>query len=628
MILGMEFAIFILAASSLIASGVLFRHMRMFTFIAAACVLFEAAWLLLTCIDRVLLPQAESWLVFTLGGLLGAAILLRRVKLFRLPYQVAPRSGRRDMVVFLVMLPAVVSAWMILEHNGFTAGGSWVTHGFYNGDTMTFLSLVQRSFLTESLVTTNPFAGGGELEYPTLLHAGVAEFIMALGGSVGSGWLHFLPLLVYVQILATIPLFFLVWDVMYPEKLDHELWLGVPRRWPVLVAQADIVLLVMSYSWDSFVFIQSHFLLTGIFLLMGALIAQKHMWLANAAALILMLSNAVTGTAAVAVAVIVLGTVFFNDAKTALARAGAIFGIAVWIGLFLWATPGNAAFGMPGFSYTAAEQMTRMAPLVIALFVGVVLGIERQRLLVAITSGLSALTFLVFFVSTREIVVENAERFFYHAILLGFPLLLLPAIRLYYFIRRLLVYTTLSFPQRAGGWVAVGGACIVLILPGAASAGRTLDSLLHSDERSVSFSSREGMWWLAEHADANAVVLASPDSPWEIPLFSGLALLRADYWLGDEDELLDLVMSAFQSEGIAYKRTVLERDNVGLIPREEAIARISGCLFDEEFVGARWCQDLQQADYVLLKQDELPAWALSRDAIVFTNTHTTIYRTK
>src|SRR6185436_6408361 len=142
----------------------------------------------------------------------------------------------------------------------------WILHGFYNGDTVTFVSLVQKSLLNPDTLPTNPFAAQTALEYPTLLHQSMAGFLRMWG--MGLDWIYFLPTLTYIWICLTVSMMFLWWDILLPEPKDNlRLWLGVPKRWMILLGQVVVSFLVMSLSFDAFVYPQSHFFLFGLFLL-------------------------------------------------------------------------------------------------------------------------------------------------------------------------------------------------------------------------------------------------------------------------------------------------------------------------------------------------------------------------
>lgn len=575
----------ILGIAALLASGILFNHSRLLTFLATAGVLFEGLWLALTLISSLLLAYGQSVSsVFMGGSILVLLLALFGVKNFRIPWAGLPGSGRRDVVVLILLVVTLASSWMIVSSNGFRDDHTWITHGFYNGDTVTFASLIQRSLATPGLLEENPFSGGGELEYPTLLHSGFARAIAGLG--FGYEWLHFLPVLTLIQAALTIPMFFLLVDVLFPEPGEGwKKWFGVPSRWAVLGLQGLVILYVLGLSWDNYVYPQSHFFLTGLFLLQACLYAVGHaksgkaqwMWVGPAvvSTIVLMISNAVTGTAALAVAG-VFCLLRADDKKRSVVERMGFVGVAILlVGMFVLFIPGQGSLGvMPGFSYTAAFDMLRLAPVLMLLLFGVWMYRDRIPFIGMSVVGLMALAFIVYVFSSRDIVVANASRFFYHAVLVGFPLLIAPLIQLYYWLRRELLFVSQSFVVKAGSLAAFFVLLGLVLLPAGASVASAHDNLLFQDEQVVDTAMRRAMWWLQANSSPDAVVLTSLEAPWATPLFTGRSLLRADYWLSSDDVLLSEIQAAFEGERVAQEQ-VFERG---------------------------------QADYLLLTEDERTAW--------------------
>lgn len=581
-------SILLLGLASLVASGVLFAHQRALTYLAAAGVLWEGQWLLLTLLDRTVLEGVETRVVFDSGALILLAIWLLFYRRWSFPYISGAGSGRRDLAVLAVLFVVLTAAWLVINANGFL-DGAWVTHGFYNGDTTTFIALVQRSLLTAGLVDTNPFAGGGALEYPTLLHAGVASVLTAVG--ISGSWLYFLPAMTLLQIIITVPLFFLLMDVVFPEPNEPwKRWFGVPSRLVILAGQAGLVLFVLALAWDNYVYPQSHFFLTGLFLLQVALLIRRRVVPASAVALVLMLANAVTGAAAVAVLAIFYWLQAADRKQEVTQRFGYLGGVVLWVIVFLLFAPGEAAWGWPTFSYTAAPAMIRLGPILVALLAAVWLKLDKQQFLSAAVAVLAAMGFVVFFFSTRNIVIENAERFFYHALVIGFPLLLSLLIRLFYWLRRQLIDTDRPLGQVVAGWLAAVALLLATLLPAGASVASAHDNLMFKDKRVVTITQREALDWLAENTGINAIILSSPNPPWAVPIFAGRALLRADYWLSPQDELARQVTAAFAGDRAA-----------------------------QEMI-------LNQADYLLLPQNEQELWDVSAYDQVFSNTAVNIYR--
>lgn len=562
----------LLIFGSIIASGVLFEHKRVLTFMAAAGVIWEGQWLLLTLLSRVLLRGVSSNSVFMAGSILLLIAWLFVVKKFKFP---KIKSYVPDLCVLLVLGVVLLAAWLVVSVNGWQ-GDSWVMHGFYNGDTTTFVSLVQRSLLTDGLADENPFAGGGALEYPTLLHAGAAGIIAGVEG----GWLGLLPAMTLLQVLLTVPIFFLLWDVIFPEpKEKGKRWFGVSSRAVVHGAQAGVVLYVLALSWDGYIYPQGHFFLTGLFLLLSALLVRGYeeevrsefLWIVPASliALVLMLSNAVTGTAAVA-----LVSVFYllraGDKGRAFGeRLVYSAGVPAWLALFLFFTPGNGSFGIvPHFSYTAAVDMMRLAPVIIILGLAVFWYLKEKTLVAAMVAVLTTLAAATFVFSTRDIVVANASRFFYHAVLVGFPLIIYPLVRGWFLLKRELINTTHSFVQLGIGWFMAAVFAGILLMPAGASVLSAHDNLMFKDETVVSSDMLNALEWIKGNSNKEEIFIASPGGPWVIPFFAGRMILRTDYWLSPGDELESKVVKAFAGNEEAQEE-ILERADYLVLTDEE-----------------------------------------------------------
>jgi hypothetical protein len=427
------------------------------------------------------------------------------------------------------------------------------------------------------LVQTNPFAGGGELEYPVLLHAAWATVWQAT--TVGMDWLHLLPLLTMGQILITVPLFFLLWDIAFPEPHERwRLWLGVPSRTAIIAVQGAVVLGVMALAWDGYIYPQSHFFLTAPFLLLVALLGRawrerglvEWTWLTPAAAtaLVLLLSNAVTGTAAVAAVLLFYLLRAADRSRLVWHRAVFLAGSAAWIAIFLAATPGNAAFGSPGFSYTAAGAIAVLTPALFALIAGVWISGERQPLTAALVMVLSFMGFFTFVFSARDIIVENAARFMYHAVVAGFPLVLEGTVRLFYYLRRELFATAQPFYRQLTGLAGVAALLLFLTLPALASVASAHDHLMYQDRQIVSAEHQDVLAWLAAHTAPDAVIIASPYEPWAVPQFTGRSLLRIDHWLSPQDELFHQVVSAWAGDEAAQE-IILPKGDYLLLTSDE-----------------------------------------------------------
>lgn len=529
--------------SSLFGSGVLFAHKRLLTYVGLAGVLFEAELMATSFIARTYLQTQDRATIFLIAGIIFVSLSASFYKQWTSPYK-NPGSGKRDAFVGIVVLLVIAGAYPIVKSNGFI-GEDFVLHGFYNGDVVTFASLVQKSFDTSGLVSQNPFSGNGYLEYPTLLHGSFADFFTLLG--IGKDWLHYLDIMTYIGIFLTVPLFFLIWDTLWPEPLNPaEKWFGMSSRAYVYILQILLTIFAIGISFDSFTYPQSHFFLTGMELVVIALMIRGAVVTGTAIAGILLLSNSVTGT----VAAMLIGTIafirIFDKKRSVRERAlFLIFGIIVAL-CMKYATDGRTAFNNPHFSVSAAGEMVRTGLPAFAVLLASIFSLSRKQYVAIASLLVASLGFVTFFLSNRGIVTENASRFLYHGFLIGFPLLLPFLIQGLYAIRRELSLTLRPISETIAGWVGVVCVVAIMLLPVGISVGSTYLSVVKSDPYRIPLATRSALWWIDEHAARNDVIIASPESPYIVPLFTGLSILRLnDYWLSAQDTITHNVASAF-----------------------------------------------------------------------------------
>ncbi len=568
-------AIGLLLIASFIGSGILFQHRRWLTYIAMAGILFEAQWLLLALIHRQLipvLPPSQSYLAGSILFLLLWGFLAR--KLWKKPFMM---SIWAEIAVLIVLVFPFASAVLITQANTYQKDGSLTLHGFYNGDTATFTSLVQSSLYTSGVVNENPFASNGYLEYPTLLHGAVSDFLFLLPAS--QDIYKNLPLMTLIQVSLTIPLFFLLWDVLVPEPIKKEdRWFGVRSRFIIFALQAIIVGFVVTLSFDTYVYPQSHFFLTGIYLLAAALLAigyskkGKEQWLwvitGSLAVTTLLFSNAVTGTAALVIAFMMSAGRSGDFQRSLTERIIYIVLIPIWVGLFILASAGDATFGLPGFSYTAALDMLRLAAPTMVLLGICIFYFNEYPLISRVVIGLTAAAFFTFIFSNRDIVVANSSRFFYHAILIAFPLYLLPLIRCWYILRRHLILSSTTMAHKAGALGALIGIFLFLIFPAGASVATTLDSLLFQDAKYISADHQEMLMWIAQAIPPSSVVAFPLEGPLTIPAFTGRSLLRSDYWLSPHDDLFATLQKAYEGDQTSQQEILSHNEvNFVVIPK-------------------------------------------------------------
>lgn len=563
-------AIIVSLLAGLFVSGIVFRHQRMLTYLGASVALAWGWWLVLTFVSRVLVPDFSPTVLYGFGAALLAVLFLPWWRQWNLPYKNGQGSGLRDVIVIAALVPPLLAAFLVWQVNGHK-DGDWVWHGFFNGDTATFASLVEKSFHTSQLVTDNPFGAGVKLEYPTLLHAGVAGLFL---GSETNGWIHFLPTMTYVAIFVTVTSLFLLFDTVFPESLQPG-WLGLKRVWVTLLPLIG-VLYVMAVGWDNFIYPQSHFFLFGLWLTVACLFWQglKNMgslrWvtllLASIFTCVLIGANAVVGAAALAVALGVFGSMMLDKKNTAALRVACLIICIAFIGIFLGFAPGEPQFGGLQFSYGAAGDMMHLLPALGLLLMGLALYENRPANLLLGVAGLCALAGVTFFFSNRDIVVANASRFLYHAVLVGWPFMVTPVVRLGFWLKRSFFYSTKTLPELIGGSILIVTFFGLLLLPAAASVAQAHDNLMRKDKQVVSSAMVEAMWWLEDHTNTNNVIVASPLPPWYIPFFTGRTLLRAAYkdgsayWLSAQDDVLTTQISAFKGDKKAQQEIVTKAD--------------------------------------------------------------------
>ncbi len=567
----------LICVSASVGSVILFRHHRLTTLLATIGVGMELQWLLFTWLILRFAPnQSSTWYV----ALAGLAAVLSVLLFIRIrPKLDIAGFGPRDLVVLIVLALVGGGAVVIVQANGLQ-GTDFVLHGFYNGDVVTFASLVQRAIVDPSPIMTNPFAGNTVLEYPTLLHHAFGQLFRQVG--IGIEWIHFWPLLTYLQIALTVPLFFLLWDIVVPEPGRGELWLGLTRRWHGHVLQGFLTIGVISLSADNFVYPQSHFFLTGFWLLLAALLwarpasYPRHLVAALATVIVLSGANAVTGTAAIALFIITLVSVTVSRGVSNRIR---LLNCATTLGallVYLLFVPGQASFGMPHFSYTAANDLLRLAPLTLLLLVGIATQYQRYGRESIGIMVVAILSVVVLLFSTRDIVVANASRFIYHALLIGVPFMIRPAVVALFYLRRQLLLSTKTISEAAVGVLLTIIGLSILLLPNLASVASAFDNLVQQDEHRITWQRREVGWWLADNTSAQDIIIANPRAPWDVPLLTGRALLRASYdtnafWLSLNDATLTTLRSAFAGDNTAQKSIISAGDYLLLSSEEQKI---------------------------------------------------------
>ncbi len=584
----------LLALSSLALSGIIFTHRRLSTLVATAAVFFEAQWMGLSYLDRTLFAGINNNLVFLYGSILLLGISLFFVRRWKFVQKQSGYFIVSELAVAAAIGLTLLAAAVVAAVNGFQADGSWLMHGFYNGDTLTFAALVERSAGAPGHVAENPLAGNGYLEYPSVLHGAVSTLLTETG--LLDAWQAYLPIMTYLQIMFTVPLFFLLFDLAWPEPNNlSEKWFGVSWRPAIFVVQALMIFWVMTLSWDSYIYPQSHFFLTAFFLLEIALlhnaskVAGYRQLLvlipAYTVALLLMVSNAVTGAAAIAGVGAIHLAAAADKKRGVKERVAFVAGIAVIALIYFVGSAGDATFGLPQFSYSAAGDLLRLGVIIVLVAAAILMQLGQFPLLQTMSAAMFGLGFVTFFFSSREIIVANASRFFYHGLLTAYPLILPVVIRIYYWVRLQLLHSSRSWLEYVVGWSMAASAVLLVIMPSLLSVASAHDNLQRQDEQRLSGSMQEAMGAIEAAApDYSAIVLADPSMARFIPFFTGRSILRTpDYWLSPQDETVTTINDAFNGD----------------LPSQQALAG--------------------QADLLLISRTNTEKWGDVRGEVLFEN---------
>jgi len=547
----------------------------MVTFLATGLTLAAALWLQLSLLARIFEETVDAEVLFLLGSFSFLIALLLRWRSFSIPWWHSPVNVHDELVPLFATALVVLGTVPVLLANGWQ-GGQFILRGFFHGDTTTFVSLTQRSLLEDGLVSQNVFAGNGSLEYPTLLHAGMADFLTATGNT---DVLIVLPWLTIIGVLITVPVFWLLWDAIMPSQKKNEPWLGLRSLLMPILLQFAAPMYVLTMSWDRYIYPQTHFFLTGMFVVLASLLYSHarsvgpKQYVALCAATIitfvLMLSNAVTGTAAMVVLLAYLGMGMLDNGKSLQARVVGLVVSTLLLLVFIVATPGQGAISLvPGLSYTAANDMLRLLGPLLLVVAGLLTNAQRREFLVTSIGGLSILAFIAYIFSSRDIVVANSSRFFYHAILIGFPLAVFPLVRMSFWLKQQLLHSSQSLVSRMGSWGVVVAVILLGLLPGLTGGAVAYDNLLFGETTVVVQDQAAALAWIADNTAASDIFVASPDSPWLIPLFTGRALLRTNYWLDAKDSVTEEVNRAFAGD-VTAQAGVIAKAQYLVLPTED-----------------------------------------------------------
>lgn len=519
-----------------------------------ASLVYGTGLLLLHTLLRGVIPALGALpFLFSLVGLsvvLGAVstFILWRLKLVR---RLSPVT-RGDAIFLMIFALVLVSTLLVSRANGYVpapnGGEEFHARGFVNGDTMTLFALTNTQ-----LQRHNPFAADQPLEYPTLVHQALADVMEATGGDITrAAWWLIVPVLfgtVAVSVLSALVIF-------------------RGQRVPVW----GVLLLLVAYgsTWESFTYPQSHTFLTGLFVLFVLLLVRRDQceraaerrllrFAIGGLAILLLFSNAVLGTAAVAVAVGSNILQLFNRSWTTRDRISGLIGSAMLLALFFLFPPGAGALGTLNVAYTAVPQF-----MVAAYPAGAVLWalwdtawIHRSATLLGASVLLPALAFVTLFFSGRDIVAENSPRFLFLLILVGWPAVIPLVQRLGDWWWRQVRHVEHSLQELVVLWGGGAFTVLVLVVPAAAAVAGTLDMLARKPPLAVSHDELKAFAWIRAETPPDAVFLRTPESlfenravsPLSLPAFTGRAQLRSEYWLSPADGTYEDLRRFFVGEG-------------------------------------------------------------------------------
>lgn len=560
--LGSElWAIVLLAGVGLTLAAWLVRQGTLLVLCGHALLLGEAALLLLTLLWHVAGYPLTPQLWYGGGSVIfaGIALLLQnraRASEFRL-------WGKSDIIILSVAAVVLAYGGWVARANGYTRGPDgqeqYVAHGYLNGDTSTLFALTWRAQESGRLPTENPFAANGELEYPALLHGMLGILLGTVHGDITKvAWLLMIP-----AVFGVAGLMAALSDVLGSKDISLPWWVGG-------------ALLALLYSWQDFIYPQSHLYLLGLFLVLVFFLVAvdrssgreraTNALAAWCVALVLLFSNAVLGTAAVAVfsGVGLLAIVKKNSFRERSAWAA---GAVVLCTFFLLFPPGEGGIGRLNIPYTVFLNVFSLA--VPALLV--LAGLRRSPLkqyssLTALAVLLPLLTVITLFFSRRDIVADNASRFLYLLLFALWPVAVPFVKHLADSWVREVRYHALPIGEHAVTWAYGALAVLALALPPLALLAQATQSLIVGPANIVSADELAAFDWIRTHTPPRAVVARAPERllappaggvaglagsgvmPLGIPAFTGRALVRSDFWLSPADDVAQTAAEVFSGQ--------------------------------------------------------------------------------
>lgn len=465
----------------------------------------------------------------------GLSLLVSGISVFGIPKTVT-KVFLWDRWNHTLLLPGVVLLCLIgavMARNGYVTlpdGREQVfLRGYHNGDTATLFALTLRAQQEGTLSRANPFAAGASLEYPTLLHGTIGILLSTVDGDITriAWWL--VPFAVFgaLAVLAVLA------RRMIPGMSPW--WVGIVLAW------------VLAFSVEAYIYPQSHTFLMGPFVacMLCLFLAERErgsrrwtLWCAGIlTALVLIFSNAILGTAALAV--VLLSAVFAFHRQTMQERIASVVAHGTLLFLFFLFPPGNGGLGGLNVPYTIFPDVFMIAVPVFMIIFLIRRHLEFASLSTvrAIALGLPLLTVITMFFSRRGIVAENAARFLSLTLLVLWPA---SVPWLQDIIQDLRKHVRLTNPIAI---VCILFGCFIVLLPPAVSIARAAESLLLSKPSVVTADDLSAFRWIRENTAPSAVFVRVPgrtdSAALALPMFTGRSLLRSDFWLSPDDALAE-----------------------------------------------------------------------------------------
>ncbi len=443
-----------------------------------------------------------------------------------------------DLAIVLIFALVFGGAYLILQKNGYHARNTdagYIAHSFFNGDTFTLFALTKFSQHTGKFPLYSPFEASASLEYPGLFPYALGKILNWLKLDVTRDLTPFF----YLQIFATVASFFLLARLIFQEEQKH------------IIFTLLTVIYLLFLSWDSYIYPQIHFFLTGLFLILVLFITKIDLernlvWFIPAFILvnILFFSNKVLGLAAIVLFSIFALFHFFQRRIKIWQKALLFLALGELIFIFLRQNTGEGFFTLPKLHYAALPSMLLFSlPCIFLLYFGSN-GAKKTPVLYLSILSLITLSWVIFFAAKRTIFVDNASRFLYLALMSGFFLLLdsLPRF-LQEAMRKFLYFDEGRYQSflNLASWFFI---FVFIGMPALYVAVVAEKSLLQEDYHFIKSAELAAFSWIENNIPIEKTFLRTIDdkafqkesSAFSLPAFTGRSQFTADYWLARNEE--------------------------------------------------------------------------------------------